>query len=304
MTESSSMDLMSELAEKRRSKLIETEAASENPDFVDTIDYSLVKLNMRESALPLAQVDVDLLIGAIGPSGTYGSQLAPVAPGDLVGRISSEELYRMTPPQLLSAVFKRETSKVAVFEGGKFPIRHDFVPIQQIRIERYAVGVLVSGTSRVAETVAQEVVELLWAAAGSRRTFDNCRHEVISTLYGCQTRVRAPVKLEQFLSPTIRGYVDDHMINGERFAARMRSIESDSVSPPGVVAVVAPVGVNFMVYTMNLETGYWEKAALNFQVPAHADNHSRLISVTSALKYEDHVRLLSVLFDQIRAEGP
>jgi hypothetical protein len=302
MTESNSIDLMTELAKKRRSQVVETEINSEDAGFIEKINYSLVKFWMRESALPLAQVNVDLLVDALGVDGGYGSQLAPVTPGDLVGRYSSDELYRMTPSQLLSAVFKRETSKVATFEGGKFPIKHDFVPIQQIRIERYGVGVLVGGTSRVAETIAQEVVELLWATAGSRRTFDDCRHEVMSTLYGCQTRVKAPVNLDNFLSPTLRKFIDGHLLGGERLAAKMRAIESGETGKPEVAVVVAPNAVNFTVYTMNLQTGVSEQAALSFQVIARGDNRSGLIDVTSALKYEDHVRLLSALFEKVEAE--
>jgi hypothetical protein len=292
-------ELISEIARQRRDRVVASEEHSTDPDFLDRIEASVVKYSLRESALPLAHVDVDLLVERLASSEYYRAELAPVTPGDLVNSFRPDELYKMTQSELLSNVFKRESNKLAVFTGGRFPLRNDFVPIQEIRIDRYGVRVGVYGTSRIAEAVAQEVLELIWIAAGFKRSFESCKPDILGTLYGTVTRVNLPVSLDHLLAPEFRSFVNDNLIGGGRLGERMRTVELGSDGEDDMAVVFAPNSINLAVLTMNLRSGYWEESVLNLMTTTRTDLRSKLVRVSSALRYEDHVQLLRTLIERV-----
>lgn len=295
-------DLISEFAAKR-SAIVESESAKAPPDYLESIDGATVDYNLRSVALPLAQVDVLTFLESMAEG--YGTTLSPVAPGELIRQLPADKLYQMSQADLLSLVFKRDSVKQVVFEGGRFPLKFDFVPIRSIAVNWNSIHVSVEGSTRIAENVAQEVLQLIWAAAGSRRGWDDLAVHQVAVGYGTQTRIRLPLEFNKLLGTELQSLIDDHLLANENFAASMRPLEkANSFSATRRVAsVVSLSALSFRIDTMDLQNGVAHGGALSFHVPTRADVSSGTIAVSSALGFDDHMRLIRAFLDLLNHDG-
>ncbi|WP_157647661.1 hypothetical protein [Actinomycetospora chiangmaiensis] len=253
-------------------------------------------------ALPLAQVDVLSFLESMADG--YGTTLAPVAPGELIRQLPADKLYQMSQADLLSLVFKRDSIKQVVFEGGRFPLKFDFVPIRTIAVTWNSIHVSVEGSTQIAENVAQEVLQLIWAAAGSRRGWDELATHQVAVGYSTQTRIHLPVEFNKLLGAELQSLVDQHLLSNEHFAASMRPLEKARgfAATRRVASVVSLSSLAFRVDTMDLANGIGHGGALSFYAPTRADVGSRTIVVSSALSLDDHMRLVRAFLDLLEAE--
>lgn len=287
------LDLLSQYAQRRRDEAEAKESVAA-PAHLDKVERSTIIYECRESALPLSQVDGVELVEKLAK--IYNLELEPVTTGDLVKQYSSEHLGRLSPADTLALVLKKESAKQATFSRGRFPLKNDFVSIQTVSISRYRLGVAVEGPSYIAETVAEEVAELLWTIVGSRKGFADIESDILGKIYHSVTRIRLPNQPEDLLSTPLKRFIDEHLLDNERYAERMRTNAGDQGR---TAAVVRLQNLWLTIKTMNLTSGLPDTQQLAIDVAVHADVGAKLVRISSAMKFEEHMRMIESLLTEL-----
>lgn len=290
--EETTEDLLGKLAE-RRAATKPNDVLSFTPTYLESVVSADVRYSMRSPGLPLAQVNASILVDAI--TRFYGSTLSPVSPGELVK--SSGKFYELSQVDLLEQVLKRDTTKLFSFEGGRFQRRSEFIPIRSLNINAYGLYILVESTSDVAEAILRDVVTLIWAATGFEREWEELSNELISVTYGTITRVRLPVSLRSLLSPKLQEIVDEHIVDGEKFAARMHPREQHRDYQPGdqILPVVTPSRISFTIDTIDRQTGTYSNGQLTLWTPDRSDANSNIVQAISTLPFKEHMTLVDLI---------
>ncbi|WP_232666263.1 hypothetical protein [Pseudonocardia sp. TRM90224] len=290
------VDLLGELAHRRR-QVVQEESARPNPDFLESIEGSRASYYFRPVALPLAQVDVPLLLRLVEES--YGSILSSPDRGLLHSLVSREELFSASDEEALKLILRLTDRKQFALTGGKFPLqlRTDFVPIRSIVVNYECVSVEVAqGSTPVAAKIVEEVYQMLCISAGTNKRSDEIALLPTLIRYSTSTRVSLPFPAEHLMSERLSTFINDHIIGGETFAGRTRSMSrKNNFDAPDVASVVTFDDLIITISTFDLRTGSGESHDIRFSVTSIDDHGMANIRIDSPFSFDDHIRLIELM---------
>ena len=294
-----SIELLGNLAQKRRQE-VQEESVRPQPSFLESIDRSMTMYYFRRRVLPLAQLDTDNFLAFV--KGNYGCILDSPDRSQLRNKVSTEELLSLSDEEILQRILVQTDSKAFSLSGGKFPLKMktDFVPILSISVNFEYIAAEVAGITQVATTIVEEIFQLLSAAAGSDKRADDAAELRIVARYGTATRVALPFPAEHLMSDELNGFIRNRLLDGEKLAARTRPLtRKNNFSPADVSAVVTFDDLTLTAHTQDKQTGHGESHDLRFSVTARSDHGAGNILVSSTMNYDDHIRLLELLIDDL-----
>jgi hypothetical protein len=184
------------------------------------------------------------------------------------------------------------------FEGGRFMrMSSDFDVIRLISINNESIHVSVEGVSEIAELAVADVAEMVWAAAGAGKRWDEIRRGVQMVGYATGTLVDLEVPFEAILSDGFRDFAKAHLISGERFACRTgrRSSRHKFDVSPSTTAVWGLDDVVVKLFLFDSVTGRSEETRLKLSVPTRDTVGTGRIGVTSELPFHEHVKCIEAL---------
>jgi hypothetical protein len=190
------------------------------------------------------------------------------------------------------------------FKAGRYRVSDfEFIPILTVQINFESVHVAVRGISRVAESVAQELVETVSASAGASRSWAGIEPEVQLVGYATRTRVNlSPNAFEALLSPGFRVFLDEQITGGARYGAHAGAYNArHGLQPPPRAQLTAALDDVVLLLTLfDPDTGNSNQARLGFSVMTRSDYGSGIVSVSSQLPYELHIEMIGALIAALR----
>jgi hypothetical protein len=303
--DATAVQLVSQLATQQaqeRHAEAQREAQREHPDFVLDIDVSEVIYTMPPRVLPLQHIDLNRLTTLLHEKWGLLPDPSNLKLDSFLESRSLEEVAAIRTSELMERVVRSTDPNVA-FTSGKYPVSDfEFVPVLSVRLNFESVIVKVAGVSRVAEVVAAEAVEAVWAAAGAARPWSAVEPHVQRVGYATGTRVDLGAPFEALLSGPTRAFLDEQMIAGPRYAAHMGHYHAlPTLGPrPNAVCTYALDEVILRVSWFDPETGLNSTTNMKFTVTSKADYRSGIVRVWSELPYDVHVACLAGLISAIR----
>lgn len=288
------VDPYADLARKRRES-VEKEAQAPKPSFVTGVEHSEVVYNFHPAALPFVDVDPTVLSEQL--KADYDLTLGRTDFSPLLKSIAREQLLQMDEAEILRRLV-RSRDTILQFEGGRFPLRNDFVPIRSVDVSWESILVRVGGVSRVAEVVAGEVIETMWRLAGAQKRWQDIQEHIQMIGYGTTTRVQLPFLAEKLMNPLLTRAFKDSLSTGSEYVREMGRVRrgNDGVE---TIAVSTLDELHVEVSKFDPATGTNSQNLVRFSVIAKSDHGTGRLSISSHLPYELHIRWLSELFDAL-----
>ncbi|MFC7246969.1 hypothetical protein ACFQO7_31210 [Catellatospora aurea] len=292
-------DQLDVLALQRRASAEEA-AELPRPEFILGVKYSEVVYTFATGSIPFMQADPTRLREDL--YARFELTLDKINMAPLLSEMSAEALAALPFDDCLRRLVKADNS-VLTFEAGKFPVRHGFVPIRKVKINIESIQVGVEGVSKIAEVVAQEVAERIWAAAGAlgeaTKRWEDIAPGLALTSYGTSTRVQLPFPFEALLAPGVRDFLAKSVTSGPSYGSCMGPLSQYNMFQPAQnTSVVATLDeLDIQVNRFDTTTGYSYDGLLKIGVVARNDFGTGRVLVTSPMQYDRHVECLRALLD-------
>ncbi len=190
------------------------------------------------------------------------------------------------------------------FEDGKFMrTATDFDVIRSIRINYETIDVVVEGVSEVAELVVADVAEMISAAAGAQRRWDQIKPGTQLIGYGSVTLVDLGVPFENLLSAELRGFAATQMLSGRKFAyeSGRRSARHNFGVSPQLTAVWGLDDLTIKIFLFDQLTGRPEETKMNLTVRSRDEMGTGRVVAFSELPFQKHVECIEQLRSAIAA---
>ncbi|NUK57932.1 hypothetical protein HRW10_11645 [Streptomyces lunaelactis] len=229
---------------------------------------------------------------------TYGARLAQLNVAPLLNKFSGEQIAHMCTDDALKELMRAKDSDVVIrFEGGKFPIQYDFVPLLSMEFNFESITARVAGQSVVADVVAKEFAEMIWTSCGVTKRWDKISEKLQMIAYATATKINLGFPLEELLSNSVRIFLKEQALAGNKFAAEMGTLSArHSFGKSGNVSVVSFVDeIHIAFKKFDQETGRSEDNLMRFSVTARDEYGTGIVNVSSHLSYGQHVEFLEQL---------
>lgn len=296
------LDRISELAQERRDAAT-AQLSRALPDVITSIHQTEIAYTFDPSAMPLSQVDADRLIEQL--EAKFGLGLPTPDLGPLLQKLSKEEVLELSAREAVAAILRSgPDGGVVNFENGKFSTgRDEFVPILGVSFNRERLHVSVRGIGAHAELLAAEMMELIWACTGSPKRWEALEQKLQIRGYATGTFVDLGTSFQEFLNPRLVSFVDEHVVDGKRFAAHADDfLAQDGFGPPpGAMLTWALGSVDLELFRFDQRNGRYGHTTLRFRVPTRSDYGGSRIHVSSELPFDVHVACIVELSEVLRA---
>jgi hypothetical protein len=285
-------DAIGELARARRERVVEASAAPQ-PEWLESIQAGEITYTFRPSALPFRQMDPQAFIHALKDAYRLTVDRLDLSP--LLEQITIQELGHLDEREVLDHLVRAPRGSLRL-STGKFAQRSEFYPIKFVTVDFESISVQIAGPTVIAETIARDVAEMMWAAVGVTKQWPAIEPALMLIAYGTTTRVLLPDNSNLLLNPGLRNFLETSLNQGPTFARDFAGKPAPSGEPRGAIhAVPCFDSLSIRIGVLNLATGYDAEASLDFDVSATSDHGSGRVMVTSQLPYERHVALLDKL---------
>lgn len=183
------------------------------------------------------------------------------------------------------------------FEGGKFPTQYDFVPLQAMEFNFESITSRVAGQSVVADVVAKEVAEMIWASCGIVKRWEEISSKLQMIAYATSTKVQLGFPLEELLSKSVHAFLQEQALTGKNFASEMGALSArHNFGKAHTLSVVSFVDELHLAFKrFDKETGRSEDNLVMFSVSARDEYGTGVVKVSSHLSYDRHVEFLRQL---------
>lgn len=287
--------LLSEIAEQRR-EILKKDLAKPIPDFVLATDQAEVAYTIEPVMLPFALMEFDAFQNELRQKyrlsfskPSLARSLVSIADDD--AKLDSAQVRDLLDDDNLP-------SDVLQFTGGCFPVgRDDFVPIRSVRLNRETIHVVVQGNSKVADLMVKEIAEELWASTGTPKRWDDIKRMVQMIRYGTATKVNFGIPLEEFLSASVRSFVDRQFVHGHGYATAMTARSArDGFRPAPKTTVAWTVDdVRLSFHVFNLVNGRAESSQFRLTARSRDEVGTGIFAAISELPFDEHVACLEEL---------
>lgn len=296
-TQSTTGDEFSELARRRRQDA-EDEAAERPPDFILSVDRSEVNYVLEPSAIPIKYIDPEVLLELM--ESNYSATLEPPDLGSLVRETSLQAVQEMSSAERLKRAWALPDASIE-FRDGRLPTKYGFIPIREIYIDVEKILVRIHGISTFAEAVVFEVLEIIWRSANADRKYSELDEFVRLKGYATATNVDFGDVASNLLGPRVLPLLNASFGQGGAFAGAFgtRSHREAFRPPTNVVCRVTLDELHLNVSRYDLGTGATYTGLLRFSIRAKDDQGTGRMLVASHLPYDDHVKLLSALREEL-----
>lgn len=278
---------ISAVAAKRRR---EAQAALERPlpAWLLEIMQTEIIYTINPRMLPVKVASFTALLELLREKYGVRFVLPPPGPIRTEARLSEEEI---------GAALLRADERVR-FEHGKFMrTSTDFDVIRSININNESIHVVVQGVSETAELVVAEVAEVLWAAAGAERRWDQIKTGVHLIGYATATLVDLGFPFERILATEFREFFREQMMQGKRYAYETapRSARHQFEVSPTLTAVWALDEVIVKLFLFDSVTGRSETTRLQIGVTRRDLMGTGRVRVYSELPFQKHIECLQAM---------
>lgn len=291
-------DAIGELARARRERVLPA-LPQTLPPWLEQTEKGEALYTFRPVALPYRLMDPHAFVEALRDA--FGLVLGKLDLAPLLATISREELVRLNERDLLGHLTRSIGGRLT-FTTGRFAQRDEFYAIPFVWVNFERIHVQVTGPTVVAETVARDIAEMMWAAVGVTKQWPAIEPRLINVKLGTATRITLPAGADSLLNPRLWKFLQDNLNDETKFArdfgaipAPGRGEQSKVVAVPNVDNIIISIGV------LDLISGYQEDASLTFDVTARSDHGRGRVLVSSDLGYERHMELLGHLIDSLGA---
>jgi hypothetical protein len=229
---------------------------------------------------------------------TYDARLSQLNVAPLLKKFSGDQIAHMSSEDGLKELMRSNDSDVVIkFEGGKFPIQHDFVPLLSVRFNFESIVSRVAGQSVVADAVAKEFAEMIWASCGVKKSWEEISDKLQMIAYATATKVNLGFPLEELLSDSMGAFLQERALTGDKYGAEMGTLSArHSFGKSGNISVVSFADeIHIAFKKFDHETGRSEDNLMRFSVTARDEYGTGIVNVASQLSYERHVEFLEQL---------
>ncbi|MFG2757355.1 hypothetical protein [Streptomyces wuyuanensis] len=190
-----------------------------------------------------------------------------------------------------------DSDVVIAFEGGKFPTQYDFVPLLSMQFNFESIVSRVAGQSVVADAMAKEFAEMIWASCGVTKRWEEMSEKLQMVAYATATKVNLGFPLERLLSDAARAFLEEQALSGDKYGAEMGTLSArHSFGKSGNISVVSFADeIHIAFKKFDHDTGRGEDNLIKFSVTARDEYGTGIVSVSSHLSYERHVEFLEGL---------
>jgi hypothetical protein len=146
------------------------------------------------------------------------------------------------------------------------------------------------------------VAEIVWAAAGAQKRWDDIRNGVQLIGYGTATMVDLGVPLENVLSVAVQSFCNDHLLGGEKYALETgrRSVRHQFGVSPTLSGIWALDEVTIKFFLFDQKTGRSESTRMDVGVTARDSMGTGRVRVYSELPFNKHVECIAALRTTLR----
>jgi hypothetical protein len=212
---------------------------------------------------------------------------------------------QLSDDQLGSALLP--SGRTVRFENGRFRrTADDFDAIRSINIDDESIHVAVQGVSSVAELIVADVAEIIWAAAGALRRWDEIKAAASLVGYATDTEIDLGMPLEKLLSVEFRDFMASDVLDGKCFAyetARRSARHKFNVSPD-LTATWGLDRISLQFYLFDGKTGRSDITKMYFRVPTRDLVGTGRIVVYSELPFNKHIECLGALRSRASTSTP
>ncbi len=289
-------DEISEIARRRR-EAAEREAATPRPSYVTAVEHSELIYYWAPSAVPFRNVPPGDLVSSL--DSMFGLTLSSLDISPLLAKTPRDHLLAMTEEEQLADLVKG--GSVIKFEGGKFPLRNDFVAIPEISMNYESLLVKVGGVTSVADAIAQDVLELQWKLAGSTKRWEDIKDHVLMKGYGTATRVELGELVEKLVEPKLLEAVSSQLTEGRAVARHMGQFKPNQTATNELVANVFFDDLVLKISRYEPATGSFYQSDIRFSVTARNDNGTGRVLFTTEMDYDNHLAVLDELVEALKS---
>ncbi|MDO8531504.1 MAG: hypothetical protein Q7T26_04945 [Dehalococcoidia bacterium] len=191
------------------------------------------------------------------------------------------------------------------FENGRFMrTATDFDVIRSININYETIHVIVQGVREIAELIVADVAEMVWAAAGAQKRWNDIRNGIQLIGYGTATQVDLGVPFEHCLSPAVQWFCQNQLLDGEKYALETgrRSVRHQFAVSPTLNGIWALDEVTINLFLFDQRTGRSETTRLNIGVTTRDSAGTGIVRIYSELPFNKHLECIAALREAIAHE--
>lgn len=288
MTELEPTELLREISQERRERVVDAVEGEETPDFLIKVSQTEILYTIDPVALPFKLVNFD----------DFSKQL-----NDLYSLTTDRgNKVEETDDPISVITGQRPKANRIRFINGKFELSNrDFIEIQSLNFTHELVHVVLKGPSTIADVIIADAVEALWKCSGASKKWEDISKSVQLKDYGTTTKVRLGVKLEEFLAPKLWEFIDNECLKGSSYAIHSapKSYLNNFNAPEKIFANCVVDDINLLFNVFDTETGTSNKTSLKFSVVSNSEYGAGVYGVTSELPYELHIEMLKKLQQQL-----
>lgn len=293
------LELITRVAEQRRREA-QPVFDRKYPDWLLDVAQSEVRYTIRHRYMPLTQVSFPDFKNLL-----YAHYNVKFKKPDLVPfHDKIPGVLGMTEDDLGSLVL-RSRNPLLGFEEGRFHVsRDDFIIIKSITITEESIYVVVSGVSQVAELVAKEVGEFIWASTGVQKRWEDIEKGVDLVGYGTGTIVDFGFSSSEFLSDSFRSFVREQVLGGAHFASSMRSYSPKLGVNAGnrVQSIYTLEKLDLLFHHFDSLSGRTESTTFFLSPTDRSSKGSGVLLVASELPFDKHIDCVGSMIERMRGQ--
>ncbi len=292
------LEVVSDVAQQRRQEarpVLERQV----PEMVLSVDRSEVSYKIQPKMLPLPQVDFKTLRDHFTQAYRISFKLPDLGP---LEALTKGTTLNFSEEQVGEVLLRAERPDIE-FSNGRFPLsKNDFVPIISISFDSESIIVAVQGIGKVADLIAAEVAEAIWASTGAHKRWEEIKPFTQMISYGTATKVNLGFPLERLLHVRFREFITDQMIGGQAYGSRMGaySARHDFQKTPNTVTMWTLDDLTLKFFRFDQQTGRSEDSQLRFTVTSRDEQGTGIVAVISKLPFDVHVECLQALVEALK----
>lgn len=281
------LESISAVAAKRRREAAPALERS-MPEWLLEIRQTEVVYTLNPRMIPLAVTSFPVLHALLKERYSLGFGQPDLGPIPVKSELSEAEIGQ---------ALLRSKKRVR-FENGRFsrsPV--DFDIIRSVNIDFESIHVVVGGVSEVAELVVADVAEMLWAAAGAEKRWDQLETEVQLVGYATATMIDLGISFEEFLSPQLLEFINSDVLSGSRYAHETgrKSARLQFELAPTLQATWGLDDLRLKFFLFDTATGRYETTRMDFSVLTRDTVGTGRVMVYSELPFQKHLECLEAL---------
>jgi len=262
------------------------------PEYVRCITSSEVMYTFRPNALPYRNISFVELREALARHYDLQPNIGEIMEGLPDGRAGA-----VTPDEIATMILRSSNTRLS-FQDGLLRMPHGrAIVIEEVLFARESLFCKVIGPSRAGDQIIYELLPMLWALAGVKRSWSEIEVYNQRVKYGTGTQVFLSDSGRGLLSAAFLKLLDD-WCSQDGLASQMgaRDVLADGKPPQGAT-VRFSLDELHLIFNRTAAVGISEETKLRIGVDARNERGTGIFTVGSELPFTEHLELVKTLLE-------